>query len=81
VDTSFIDLFTGVAVIYLITTIIPSISLAEFGVREVVALQVFQVEGEAELGVLYASILVWFINILLPALIGQVIILRRGYSR
>lgn len=75
ISTSFIQLFTGVAVVFLISTVVPSITLAEFGVREIVALQVFQVNEEAELGVLYASVLIWLINIILPALLGQVVIL------
>ena len=80
VENSMLTLFSGVAVVYLITTIVPSVTLAEFGIREVVALQVFRTDGSAEIGVLYASLLIWLINILLPALIGQLIVLKRGYS-
>ena len=75
IASSFHQLFTGVAVVFLISTVVPSITLAEFGVREIVALQVFQVKEDAELGVLYASVFIWLVNIIIPALVGQVIIL------
>ncbi len=75
IEMPLIDLYAGVALTYLITTVIPSFTMAEFGIREVVALQVLGVATHQELAVLLASLAIWLINIIVPALIGQILLL------
>lgn len=75
INTPLPELYVGVALTYLITTVVPSFTFAEFGIREVVALQILSVHSDQEIGILLASLSVWIINIIVPALIGQIIIL------
>ena len=55
---------------FLITSTIPTILISEIGVRGSVALFVFGAISDHTLSILTASILLWLINIALPALFG-----------
>ncbi len=71
----FMDSFLAVPVIYLISTLVPTIMLTELGVRGTVSLAIFAPLGGAEIPVLLATTLVWVINLVFPALAGSVILL------
>lgn len=66
----------AIMIVYLFTTVIPSLALAELGIRGPVALVVFSFFTNTSTQVPVASILVWIINIALPLLIGSVLQLR-----
>jgi len=70
-------LISLVATTFLIQTIIPSISLLELGIRGNVALAVFAVCNENEITILLATTVLWMINLMLPALFGTVLLLRK----
>lgn len=70
-------LLTGVAVVFMLKSVIPAFSfLSDLGVREFSALLVFSVYAVPESQLILASLLVWCLNILIPTLIGGVNILR-----
>jgi Lysylphosphatidylglycerol synthase TM region len=69
------DLFGATAVMFLMIAIIPTISLAELGVRGKISLYVFGLFCTDELGILVASGAIWLINIILPAFAGSLIML------
>lgn len=70
-------LFAGVAVVFMLKSVIPAFSfLSDLGVREFSALLVFSVYAVPESQLILASLLVWCLNILIPTLIGGVNILR-----
>ncbi|MGB0840312.1 MAG: hypothetical protein ACPGXL_09240, partial [Chitinophagales bacterium] len=60
--------------IFFIQTIVPSIALIEMGVRGNIALYVLGYVTLNQMGILVATFSLWFINLLLPALIGLAII-------
>ena len=64
-----------VPVIYLITTLVPTMMLTELGVRGSVAVALFAPLGGEPALVLLASFGVWAVNVALPAAVGGVIIL------
>lgn len=67
------NLWLWVAVIYLFTTLIPSAFLGKIGIRESVSLTVLsQITNDGN-AILTASLLVWIINLALPAGIGLLI--------
>jgi uncharacterized membrane protein YbhN (UPF0104 family) len=67
VTPDWLYLFMGVAFVFLVKSILPA--FFDFGVREAAALYFFS--GTAQTGqVLAASVGLWFINILIPALFG-----------
>lgn len=55
---------------FLITSSIPTIVISEIGVRGSVALLIFGVISDNNVAILSASVLLWFINVALPALFG-----------
>jgi len=71
------NIIAFIAVTFLIQTIIPSITLLELGVRGNVALMVFGWIGENELTILLATTVLWMINLMLPALLGSIILIKK----
>ena len=70
-------LLAGVAVVFMLKSVIPAFNfLSDLGVREFSALLVFSVFSVPENGLILASLLVWCLNILIPALAGSVNIIR-----
>jgi len=70
-------LLPGIAIIYLVKTIIPSLNIVgDLGLREISALLYFQQFGGFQEKVVAASLLLWCINLLIPTLAGIVLIWR-----
>ena len=59
--------------VYLLTMIFPSLFLGKIGVRESVALIILSGIGMNGFAVLFASLVIWTINSLSPALVGLII--------
>jgi len=66
----FIISFITISSIYLVTTLIPSFILGNFGIREGVAITLFEPTGVAVSAVLLASLTLWIVNLLIPAIAG-----------
>lgn len=74
---------------YLLITLIPTVALSELGVRGSVSIYLFSLWFKAvnqdflsfEVGVFVASSAVWFINIILPALLGVFFVYRLKFFR
>jgi hypothetical protein len=69
------DAVLVVPMIYLMTTLLPTMLLTDLGVRGSVAVALVSPLGAAAAAVLLASIGIWLVNIALPAAVGAVIIL------
>jgi uncharacterized membrane protein YbhN (UPF0104 family) len=70
------NLFYAIWVTYLITTLIPSPLVGKLLIRESVALFVLSPLATSETSILISSILIWFINLSIPALLGAIIWLK-----
>lgn len=71
------NVWTGgwiVGVMFWILAIIPSIAIAELGIRGTVAKALFSYSGNT-IGILTATFGIWFVNLFIPALIGSLLIL------
>lgn len=66
--------FWMVTVMFWILAIIPSIAIAELGIRGTVAKTLFAYSTNT-IGILTATFGIWFVNLFLPALIGSLLIL------
>jgi len=55
---------------FMVTSVIPTILISEIGVRGSVALLIFGVITDNQLAILFASVLLWLINVAIPAVIG-----------
>lgn len=84
VTINFFHAFELIAVVYLITTLIPSVALTELGIRGSVAIYVFShyqpIAGVDppvfSAAVLSASVTLWLINIGIPAAMGSFLIFK-----
>jgi hypothetical protein len=77
-----------IPVIYLVLAAIPTIALAELGVRGSVAVFLFGLingshglDPETSLAVVSASTLIWLINIAFPSLAGILVVFRLKFFR
>ncbi len=71
-----------IATIFLVQTIIPSIAIAEVGIRGNVALFFLTPYSSNQLGIVSAAWGLWLINLVIPAVIGMILILiNKGISR
>ena len=62
----------AVPVVFLITTLVPTMALTELGVRGSVATTF--IAGD-DMGIMVSTALIWFINLVVPAMVGGVILL------
>lgn len=79
VDVNLFDLLFFVTVYYLVLTFIPTIIFTEIGVRGSLSIYLFSVlvfitgapEYNYQWSVSFASVLIWIVNIVIPAVIGS----------
>jgi hypothetical protein len=64
-----------VAVMFLVMTLLPSITLAELGFRGKIGLQLFGLLSANSIGIIATMAGVWLINLIIPAIIGSLFVL------
>ena len=69
------------AILFLILAIIPTLTLAELGIRGKVSLLLFGMYSSNAMGVLAAAGGIWLLNLIIPACLGGIILLRLQYFR
>ena len=74
VDIAIITTGWMVCVMFLVLAIIPSIALAELGIRGEISKQIFGLMSTNILGITFSAALIWFINRVLPALAGSLLL-------
>lgn len=74
-ELSMLEIYVGISLMYLFTTLIPTSVLGEVGIRGSVAIAIFQFYTENVSVIFQISILIWFINIVAPTLVGSLILL------
>jgi hypothetical protein len=65
-----------ISIQFLVLAIIPTIALAELGIRGKLALELFGWMSTNQLGIITAAISIWLINLVIPAIAGSLLILR-----
>jgi hypothetical protein len=63
------------SLVFLALAVIPSITLVELGIRGEISLHLIGIFAGNNLGILLTSVSVWFINLIMPALAGSLLIL------
>lgn len=71
IDLSLIQGMGLISVIYLLTFILPSSFLGELGIRETFAVFVLSPFSESVYPIIFGSLLIWCINLALPALLAS----------
>ncbi|MEY3821594.1 MAG: hypothetical protein RL337_1775 [Bacteroidota bacterium] len=69
------------ALLFLILAIIPTLTLAELGIRGKVSLFLFGIYSANTMGILAAAGGIWLLNLIIPACLGSLILLRLQYFR
>lgn len=75
-----ISLCLGILLYFLITTVIPMISILEGPIRAAIALVVFKDSGLSNTALALASVLIWMANIIVPSVVGYIILLRQNFN-
>ena len=89
VDIPFIDGIMIIPVIFFLISVVPTVTLAELGIRGAVSVFVishyFERTGvltdETAAGIFAASTLIWLINLVIPALLGTFFVFRLKFFR
>ena len=81
VDVPLLDGFFLSALFFWVIAVVPSIALAELGVRGQVGLYLFQNYSTNTIGILSATVGIWFINLIIPAILGSILLLRMKIFR
>jgi uncharacterized membrane protein YbhN (UPF0104 family) len=72
IHLSFYHSFISIAAVYIILAIIPTFAFTEISVRSSVSVIVFGIFSDETAGIVFSSVLIWIINLAIPALIGSV---------
>jgi hypothetical protein len=75
VSLDFLDASALVMVMFLVLMIIPSITMAELGLRGSISLQLFGMLSDNTLGIVATAVGIWIITQIIPAIIGSVFLL------
>jgi len=76
VSISILDALMLLPIIFFVQTIIPSVTLAELGVREMVSISILGLYFSNDIAIIAASSLLWIINLVLPAVFGSLFLLK-----
>ena len=68
--------FWLICVVFLILSVVPTIAFAELGIRGQVSLELFGLYSANRFGIIAASLGIWVINLLIPAIAGSWSVLR-----
>jgi hypothetical protein len=75
IQMEWIDAFGCISLAYLFMAIIPSIAIAELGIRGKVTIAVASLFTTQIIALLAGTLLIWMLNLVLPALIGSLFLL------
>lgn len=79
VQINFTDAFIGISQVYLYMSVMPTLALGELGVRGSLSVWVLGAFSQATTGILAASVLIWVLNLAIPAIIGNYFLLKFKY--
>ena len=81
VNVSAVTITLLMSIVFLAMAIIPSIALVEVGLRGEITLKLMGLFTMNSLGIGLTSVTVWFINLILPAIIGSLLMLNHRVFR
>ncbi len=72
----FLQMTSSIAFYFMLTSLIPMVSFIEPAIRAAIALFVFNQVNDSYISVVSSATLLWFINVVLPSIIGYFVILK-----
>ena len=73
VNINIIPAFISIGLIFLTMSAIPTVTLAEIGIRGSVAIYFLGMFSDEIVGIVSTSIMLWIINLAIPALVGSLV--------
>ncbi|NCO55272.1 MAG: hypothetical protein COS14_08005 [Bacteroidetes bacterium CG02_land_8_20_14_3_00_31_25] len=81
IDISFLQSIIASIITFYVSTIIPTFAIAEIGVRGTVASIFFGFFSNMQTEIIFASTLLWIINIGIPAIIGNIFVAKYKFQK
>lgn len=81
VDIPLLPGFCLGALFFWVMAVVPSLALTELGVRGAVSLYIFGQYSSNSVGILAATTAMWVMNIVVPAILGSILIIRMKWLR
>lgn len=75
-QNNILQIFMSIAAYFMLTSLIPMVSIIEPAIRAAIALFVFNNTGDNTVIVVLSSTFVWIINVVIPSAIGYIVILK-----
>ena len=75
VEISWWECLWSVSISFFVLAVIPSFAIADIGLRGEVGIKLVGIFAVNQLGILFTTITIWFINLIVPAIIGSLLIL------
>ena len=69
------NLFPALSVYFLLMAVVPTIAIAELGLRGGLSIWLIGLFSSNKAGIVFATICIWFINLIIPAIIGSLLML------
>ncbi len=80
VKLDFSQAYVSIGLIYLFTTLIPTTTLVELGIRGSFAIFFFGLFSSNVLGIVLATFILWIVNLALPSVLGSFFVIRKNLS-
>ena len=77
VDITLPEALIFIPINYLLVSVIPSVAFAEMGIRGTSAVLVLSAVTQNTLGVALAAVGVWFLNYVIPMLVGSLLLMKQ----
>ena len=81
INLNLFDSISSIMLIFLFVSIIPTIVVAEIGVRGSVAIYIFSLFTMNSIGVFSSTLLLWIVNLVIPSLIGIYFVFNLNFFR
>jgi hypothetical protein len=75
VEISWWQCLWSVSITFFVLAVIPSFAIADIGLRGEVGIKLIGLFTINHLGILFTTITIWFVNLIVPAIIGSLLIL------
>jgi hypothetical protein len=81
VEVPLLQGFCMAALFFWVMAVVPSLALTELGIRGAVGLFIFSQVSPNSIGILAATTSIWVINLILPAIIGSILIIKMKWVK
>jgi uncharacterized membrane protein YbhN (UPF0104 family) len=80
ISISFLPAMLSIFLVFWLMAIIPTIAIAELPIRAEISFRILQVFSTNVIGIISASVMLWLINLIIPALIGGLVLIGARFN-